>query len=103
MLFRLVDLASRTLEHCAPAKGHLATRYAQFLHRLADGIAGGPSRVHMAPHEQRGQSGGDTSIQLDGDGMAGNAVWDGNWLSLLQSSGLPDWPFDGEGNNFSWT
>jgi hypothetical protein len=30
-LYRLVDLASRTLRQCAPARGHPATRYADFL------------------------------------------------------------------------
>lgn len=94
ILFRLVDLASQTLEQCAPAKGHLATRYAHFLRRLADGIASGSPRIPMAAENNPSQLGPSSTLQIEGEHSTGGPIWDGNWLTLLQNSGLPDWPFD---------
>ncbi len=94
-LYRLVDLASRTLTQCAPSRGHLAIRYAEFLRGLADGIAAGPSHLEPPqPAHQGGLAHGFQPLQNDLD--LGNNVslpWDGNWLTLLQNAGVSDWVF----------
>jgi len=104
ILFRLVDLASRTLKQCAPEKGHLAARYALFLRRLADGLASGPARMPVGPETNGQRPSENPGLQLETDGTGGNGgpIWDGNWLTLLQNSGLPDWPFDGDAGNLGW-
>jgi hypothetical protein len=38
LLFRLVDVAARTLEACSPPEGHLARRYVPLLRGLTDKI-----------------------------------------------------------------
>lgn len=81
-LYRLVDLASRTLRQCAPARGHPASRYADFLAGMANIIAAGSLST------QTGQAQAQDAID------AGGPLWDQDWLNLWQSSGLEqDWLF----------
>lgn len=80
-LFRLVDLASRTLRQCAPARGHPATRYADFLSGMTKIITAEP-----VPAAARS----DAQATLD----AGGFMRDQDWLDLWQDSGLDqNWLF----------
>jgi hypothetical protein len=80
-LYRLVDLASRTLRQCAPTRGHPATRYADFLTGMTALITAGPII-----------STGRTAAQPAVEN--GGTMWDQDWINLWQSSGLDqDWLF----------
>ncbi|KAJ5247192.1 hypothetical protein N7468_002175 [Penicillium chermesinum] len=72
LLFRLVDLAARTLEAASPPTGHLARRYVPLLRGMTGIILSGNTQAratengHSAvvehpshPHEQQGNLGGD--------------------------------------------
>lgn len=86
-LYRLVDLASRTLRQSGPSHGHPATRYADFLAGMADLITAG--QVDGA-----GRSAGQPSLDI------GNNIWDQDWLGLWQDSGLDqDWLFGPTGDD----
>ncbi|WWD19407.1 hypothetical protein CI109_103867 [Kwoniella shandongensis] len=79
-LYHLVDLSARTLRQCAPSHGHPASRYAQFLAGMAGIIAAGPNSTHAGVAQSQNA--------LDGQ------LWDQDWLTLWQSSGLEqDWLF----------
>lgn len=73
-----MDLASRTLRQSAPARGHPASRYADFLAGMANIVA-----TEMPSLDQ-------TQAQMTETGP----IWDQDWLSLWQNSGLDqDWLF----------
>ena len=85
-LYRLVDLASRTLRQCAPSHGHPATRYADFL-------TGMTKIITAEPMNAPGRS--DTQATLD----AGGFMRDQDWLDLWQDSGLDqNWLFGSIGD-----
>jgi len=82
-LYRLVDLASRMLEHCSPSRGHLASRYTEFLRGMANIVAAGSP---INPALDTGQSmQGAPSASMDGTTAP---VWDHDWLNLWHGSGL---------------
>lgn len=86
-LYRLVDLASRTLRHCAPARGHPATRYADFLSGMTKIIIAEPMISTGRPN--------DAQAILD----AGLFMRDQDWLDLWQDSGLDqNWLFGSIGD-----
>jgi hypothetical protein len=81
-LYRLVDLASRTLRQCAPGQGHPASRYATFLAGMANIIAVGSISGQTGPAQAQDP--------ID----AGGPMWDQDWLNVWQNSGLEqDWLF----------
>lgn len=73
-LYRLVDLAARTMKQCSPQKGHLTTRYIEFLYLMAERVAAEPVTM-LATQDLSGVS-------------ATNPIWDQDWLNLWQTSGL---------------
>jgi len=96
LLYRLVDLASRTLWQCAPARGHLASRYTEFLRRMADMVSVGPC-VYVDSTGADGGQVGSSSMAAGSAGEGSGAMggihgqanaWDEAWMDLWMGSGL---------------
>ncbi|ORY23121.1 hypothetical protein BCR39DRAFT_549915 [Naematelia encephala] len=81
-LYRLVDLTSRTLERCSPARGHLASLYTELTRGMANIVAAGAFNPSSTDMGQQDQPGGSLA------GVDGAGVWDSDWLNLWQDSGL---------------
>lgn len=87
LLFQLVDLASRTLDQCAPSRGHLASRYTVFLRGMANMIeAAGPS-AYPVPNDVTNMTDGLDSLLPEMNGDPSHS-WDRDWQDLWQNSGL---------------
>jgi len=81
MLYRLVDLAARTLRQCAPSYGHPAARYADLLTGMTKIITAEPILA---------------AGSLDPQAIFDTAGFmrDQDWLDLWQDSGLDqNWLF----------
>lgn len=91
-LYRLVDLASRILRQAAPTRGHLASRYAEFLGGLTNLIVVGSTTV--APS---GEADPMLNSEGDGDGVDSSGIGhisEQDWNNLWQSLGMEqDWLF----------
>ena len=86
-LYRLVDLASRTLRQCAPVRGHPATRYADFL--------AGMTKIITTESMLTGNQSSSDSDAL----AARGSMWDQDWVNLWQDSGLDqNWLFASVGD-----
>ncbi|CAD6570665.1 MAG: hypothetical protein TREMPRED_005946 [Tremellales sp. Tagirdzhanova-0007] len=85
LLFRLVDLASRTLDRCAPSRGHLASRYAVFLRGMANMLqATGPT---FSIQNSTADMSGPSNLPSETNGDVYHS-WDQDWQDLWQNSGL---------------
>lgn len=89
LLFRLIDVAARTLEAASPPEGHLARRYVPLLRGMADIISSGETQTNNSNcgHGSVVTSALDTSEQLQSN--LGGDLWE-----MWQQAGLEPivWP-----------
>jgi hypothetical protein len=83
LLFRLVDVAARTLEAASPSEGHLARRYVPILRGMAGIVLSGNIQA------QRMNSGAN-AVETDANGLPeqlqGN--WEAELWEIWQQAGL---------------
>ena len=85
LLYRLVDLAARTLDRCAPSRGHLASRYAVFLRGMANMIQATAPTYPLA--DSMADMNGPSHLPSETNGEVYHS-WDQEWQDLWQNSGL---------------
>ncbi|CAI7599506.1 unnamed protein product [Penicillium pancosmium] len=89
LLFRLVDVAARTLEAASPPEGHLARRYVPLLRGMAGIISSSETQIHSSNCDNMSMATGtlDPSEQLQSN--LGGDLWE-----MWQQAGLEPiiWP-----------
>ncbi|KAJ5414655.1 hypothetical protein N7509_001282 [Penicillium cosmopolitanum] len=89
LLFRLVDVAARTLEAASPSEGHLARRYVPLLRGMAGIISSSETQIHSSNCDNMSMATGtlDPSEQLQSN--LGGDLWE-----MWQQAGLEPviWP-----------
>lgn len=94
LLYRLVDLATRTLRACSPTRGHLTTRYIAFLDGMATIVANGASSF---PNLADGNQSVDFGNLGDLEGAPTDQVSDQDWLNAWHGMGMePGWLFNAD-------
>ncbi|KAI5458318.1 hypothetical protein BGZ63DRAFT_61585 [Mariannaea sp. PMI_226] len=89
LLFRLVDVAARTLEAASPPEGHLARRYVPLLRGMADIILSDNTQPQPMNVETSAATTDATNLQEQFPSHLGEDLWD-----MLQQAGLEpiNWP-----------
>ncbi|RMZ75570.1 hypothetical protein DV737_g5240, partial [Chaetothyriales sp. CBS 132003] len=89
LLFRLVDVAARTLEAASPPEGHLARRYAPLLRGMTDIILSGNSQAQRT-------NGGSSAVMTDVNNLPNQlqSSLEGDLWEMWQQTGLDAtiWP-----------
>ena len=96
LLYRLVDLAARTLRACSPTRGHLTTRYIAFLDGMATIVAKGASSLTNTAEGNQAVDFGDLGIL---EAAPTDQLFDQDWLNTWHNMDMePGWLFNvGEG------
>ncbi|KAJ5808997.1 hypothetical protein N7474_010266 [Penicillium riverlandense] len=89
LLFRLVDVATRTLEAASPPEGHLARRYFALLRGMANIILSGNAHMHAANADPGGMSTDVSHLPDSIQNNLGEDLWE-----MWQQAGLEAtaWP-----------
>jgi hypothetical protein len=92
LLYRVVDLATRTLRACSPSRGHLTARYIAFLDGMATIVAKGASSFTNTAEGNQNVDFGDLG-NLEGGPT--DQVFDQDWLNAWHNMDMePGWLFN---------
>ncbi|CAI7649906.1 unnamed protein product [Penicillium manginii] len=89
LLYRLVDVAARTLEAASPPEGHLARRYVPLLHGMAGIISSSETQIHNPNCESVSMGTGSLDLSEPLQSNLGGDLWE-----MWQQAGLEPiiWP-----------